>query len=396
MNPLLENLQDYPFERLKRLLEGVVPNGHAPLIKLSIGEPQHPTPAVITEALTQSLKALSQYPTTLGLLSLRQACANWVERRYRITLDPETQILPVLGSREALFSIAQALLDPLDTDTLVLMPNPFYQIYEGACYLAGASPFYIANDPQQSFAPNWSALTEKEWRRVQMVYVCSPHNPTGYVMKLDEWKWLLEQSDRYGFTIVSDECYSEIYTHTPPLGALEACVQLGRNDFKRVVALTSLSKRSNAPGLRSGFASGDAKILASFLQYRTYHGSAMSLPIQQASIAAWNDEAHVISNRQLYQEKFKAVLPLLQSCLQVQAPQAGFYLWARIPDSFEENDEAFAQQLYQQYNVLVLPGCYLGRKHQNKYPGKGYVRMALVAPIEECIEAAKRIVQFCS
>jgi N-succinyldiaminopimelate aminotransferase len=397
MNPLLKSLQPYPFERLRKLFAGAKPSDQYRPISLGIGEPKHPTPAVITEALSQAYVGLSQYPATAGLPILRQACTNWVQKRYNLLLDPETQVLPILGSREALFSIAQAVLDPADTDAYVACPNPFYQIYEGAALLAGAKPLYVASNPARNFAVDWNTLSEADWSRVRMMFVCSPGNPTGAVMGLDEWEWLFRKSDQHGFVIVSDECYSEIYFgDQPPLGGLEAAQKLGRTDFKRLISLTSLSKRSNAPGLRSGFAAGDADILRAFLQYRTYHGSAMSTTIQMASIAAWNDEAHVIDNRRQYSEKFAAVLPLLSPHLQVSLPDAGFYLWPEVHPAYQQDDEAFARDLYSQYNVTVLPGSYLARETQGFNPGRGRVRLALVASVDECIEATQRIADFCS
>lgn len=397
MNPLLKSLQPYPFERLRKLFAGTEPFDQYRPISLGIGEPKHPTPAVITEALSQAYKGLSQYPATAGLPILRQACTNWVQKRYNLLLDPETQVLPILGSREALFSIAQAVLDPADTDAYVACPNPFYQIYEGAALLAGAKPLYVASNPARNFAVDWNTLSEADWSRVRMMFVCSPGNPTGAVMGLDEWEWLFRKSDQHDFVMVSDECYSEIYFgDQPPLGGLEAAQKLGRTDFKRLISLTSLSKRSNAPGLRSGFAAGDADILRAFLQYRTYHGSAMSTTIQMASIAAWNDEAHVIDNRRQYSEKFAAVLPLLSPHLQVSLPDAGFYLWPEVHPAYQHDDEAFARDLYSQYNVTVLPGSYLARETQGFNPGRGRVRLALVASVDECIEATQRIADFCS
>ncbi|MEY3953616.1 MAG: hypothetical protein RLZZ397_496 [Pseudomonadota bacterium] len=397
MNPLLQSLQPYPFERLRKLFATVTPSGAYRPISLGIGEPKHPTPEVITQALSGAFDGLAQYPATAGLPALREACTNWVQKRYGVALDPETQVLPVLGSREALFSIAQAILNPQERQARVACPNPFYQIYEGATLLAGAQPIYVASNPDRNFAVDWHTLPDSDWAMVRMVFVCSPGNPTGAVMNLNEWQWLFDQSDKHGFVIVSDECYSEIYFgDQPPLGGLEAAHRLGRHDFKRLISLTSLSKRSNAPGLRSGFAAGDAEILRGFLQYRTYHGSAMSTSIQMASIAAWNDEVHVIENRQQYSEKFKAVLPILTPHLDVRLPDAGFYLWAQVHASYQNDDTAFARDLYSQYNVTVLPGSYLAREVDGINPGRGRVRLALVASVQECVEAAQRIAHFCS
>jgi N-succinyldiaminopimelate aminotransferase len=334
------------------------------------------------------------YPATGGEPRLREACAGWLQRRYGLTLDPTRQVLPVNGSREALFAFAQTVIDPTrDTagDAVVVCPNPFYQIYEGAALLAGATPWYAPSDPARNFAVDWDRVPPEVWARTQLVYVCSPGNPTGAVMPLEEWAKIFALSDRYGFTIASDECYSEIYFRDePPLGGLEAATRLGRTGLERLVAFTSLSKRSNVPGLRSGFVAGDAAILQKFLLYRTYHGSAMSPVVQAASVAAWNDEAHVVDNRTLYRQKFAEVTPLLARVMDVRLPDAGFYLWAGVAGS----DESFARDLLAQYNVTVLPGSYLARESQGLNPGAGRIRMALVADTAECLEAAQRIVQF--
>lgn len=396
MNPLLSRLQPYPFERLRQLFAGVAPSpDHAP-ISLGIGEPKHPTPAFIQQALAADLATgLAGYPPTAGSPALRQACASWLERRYGIHADPATQVLPVLGSREALFALAQTVIDPARAGATVVCPNPFYQIYEGAALLAGATPHYVPSDPARNFAPRWDQVPPEVWARTQLVYVCSPGNPTGAVMPLEEWQMLFALSDQHGFVIASDECYSEIYFRDePPLGGLQAAMKLGRTDFKNLVMLTSLSKRSNVPGMRSGFAAGDAALLKHFLLYRTYHGSAMSPVVQAASIAAWNDEAHVQDNRRLYREKFAAVTPLLEKVMDVRLPDAGFYLWAGVPDAWKSSDTDFARELLAQYNVTVLPGSYLAREAQGLNPGQGRVRMALVADTAECVEAAGRIVQF--
>ena len=394
MNPLLSQLQPYPFERLRQLFADVTPNANFRPISLGIGEPKHPTPAFIKEALAASLAGLASYPATAGVPALREACAGWLKRRYGIGADPATQVLPVNGSREALFSFAQTVIDPT-RGPVVVCPDPFYQIYEGAALLAGAQPYYVASDPQRNFAVDWDSVPADVWARTQLLFVCSPGNPTGAVMPLPEWRRLFELSDRHGFVIASDECYSEIYfSGQAPLGGLEAAAQLGRTDFRNLVMFTSLSKRSNVPGMRSGFVAGDATLLKQFLLYRTYHGSAMSPVVQQASIAAWNDEQHVVANRAQYQEKFARVLPLLQPVLDVRLPDAGFYLWAGVGGS----DTAFARDLFAQYNVTVLPGSYLARDASRSgapyNPGSGRVRMALVAETAECVEAAQRIVQF--
>ena len=396
MNPLLKRLQPYPFERLRQLFQGVQPNPSLRPISLGIGEPRHATPLFVKDALVNAFGALAAYPPTAGEPALRQACADWLRQRYALTLDPATQILPVNGSREALFSLVQTVIDPslnaLGQRPVVVSPNPFYQIYEGAALLAGADTFYAPSDPQRNFAIDWDRVPEDVWQRTQLVFVCSPGNPTGAVMPLPEWKKIFELSDRYGFVIASDECYSEIYFRDePPLGGLEAAHKLGRPDFRRLIAFTSLSKRSNVPGMRSGFVAGDAQLIQPFLLYRTYHGSAMSGMVQAASIAAWRDEQHVIENRALYRQKFAQVTPVLQSVLEVNLPDAGFYLWAAVPGG---DDTQFAKDLYAQYNVTVLPGSFLARESLGINPGQGRVRMALVAETAECLEAAQRIVQF--
>ncbi|MCA0327327.1 MAG: succinyldiaminopimelate transaminase [Proteobacteria bacterium] len=397
MNPLLSKLQPYPFERLRKLFEGVTPNPALRPISLGIGEPKHPTPQFIQDALAADLPTgLAGYPPTAGSPALRQACAGWLGRRYGVTVSPDTQVLPVLGSREALFALAQTVVDPTQPGATVVCPDPFYQIYEGAALLAGAQPHYVASDPARNFAPRWDQVPEEVWARTQLVYVCSPGNPTGAVMPLAEWQMLFELSDRHGFVIASDECYSEIYFQDdePPLGGLEAAAKLGRGDFQRLIMLTSLSKRSNVPGMRSGFVAGDADVIRPFTLYRTYHGSAMSPLVQAASIAAWSDEAHVAENRRLYREKFAAVTPLLEGVMDVRLPDAAFYLWAGVPAAWQGNDTRFARELLAQYNVTVLPGSYLAREVGGHNPGQGRVRMALVAETAECLQAAERIVQF--
>jgi len=395
MNPLLFHLQPYPFERLRQLFAGVtLPAGYS-AISLGMGEPRHPTPQFIKDAISINLAGLASYPTTAGEPALREAFTKWVERRYALTLDAATQVLPVNGSREALFAFAQTIIDPMGGQAMVVCPNPFYQIYEGATLLAGATPYYAASDPSRNFAVNWDAVPESAWQRTQLLFVCSPGNPTGAVMPLGEWKKLFELSDRFGFVIASDECYSEIYFRDePPLGGLEAAAKLGRSDFRNLVSFTSLSKRSNVPGLRSGFVAGDAALIKSFLLYRTYHGSAMSPVIQAASIAAWGDEQHVVENRTRYRKKFAQVTPLLAGVMDVALPDAGFYLWAKVPEALGMDDAEFARALLAQYNVTVLPGSYLAREAQGSNPGAQRVRMALVADVEECVEAALRIVQF--
>ncbi len=405
MNPLLTKLQPYPFERLKQLFQSVTPNPAFKPISLGIGEPKHATPEFIKTALSGSLIGLAAYPATAGEPALREAFAAWLLKRYALTVNPATQVLPVNGSREALFAFTQVIVDPTKTTAtngatqlpIVVCPNPFYQIYEGAALLAGAEPYYVNSDPARNFGVDWDKVPADIWERTQMIFVCSPGNPAGAVMPLDEWQKLFALSDKYGFVIASDECYSEIYFQDgvpPPLGGLEAAYKLGRTDFKNIVSFTSLSKRSNVPGMRSGFVAGDAAIMKQFALYRTYHGSAMSLVVQAASKAAWSDEEHVIANRALYRDKFMQVTPLLAEVLEVALPDAGFYLWAKIPAKLKLDDAAFAKALLAQYNVTVLPGSYLAREANGINPGDNYIRMALVANTQECVEAAKRIVQF--
>ena len=397
MNPHLAQLQPYPFEKLRQLLAGITPNPNLREIKLSIGEPQHATPAFIKEALTAGLGGLANYPTTLGNPALRQAITRWMERRYGLSgIDTETQIIPVNGSREALFSFSQTVIDPSKAYVpLIVSPNPFYQIYEGAAYLAGAEPRFLNTLPENNFAFDYSTLSDAEWQRVQLFYVCSPGNPTGKVLNLDDWQQLFALSDKYGFVIASDECYSEIFfdEENPPLGGMQAAKLLGRG-FERLVMFSSLSKRSNVPGMRSGFVAGDAAILKNYLLYRTYHGSAMNPAVQAASAVAWNDEAHVRDNRRQYAEKFAAVTPLLSRALGASLPDAGFYLWSRTPANM--SDTEFAQRLLADYNVLVVPGSYLAREAKGVNPGAGFVRIALVAPLADCVEAAERIRSFIS
>ncbi len=391
MNPLLARLQPYPFERLKQLFASITPNPALRPISLGIGEPRHATPTLITDALTAHQSGLSSYPATAGEPAFRAAAADWLQRRYGIDVNPATQVLPVNGTREALFALTQTLVDPSQPGATVLCPNPFYQIYEGAVLLAGAQPYFVPSDPAKNFAVDWDSVPPEVWTTTQMMFVCSPGNPTGAVMPLDEWKKLFDLSDRYGFVIASDECYSEIYfREEPPLGGMEACVKLGRADFKNLISLTSLSKRSNVPGMRSGFVAGDATLMKQFLLYRTYHGSAMSTVVQAASIAAWGDEQHVIDNRNLYRSKFAQVTPILAEVLDVALPDAAFYLWAGVKGS----DVDFARDLYANYNVIVLPGSYLAREALGFNPGAGRIRMALVAETAECVEAAQRIAQF--
>ena len=401
MNPLLSSLQPYPFERLKQLFSTVTPSTAYAPISLGIGEPRHVTPQLVLDALSKATAQLSAYPATAGLPALRESCVNWLQRRYGLKLDAATQVLPVNGSREALFAFAQTVIDPT-REAVVVCPNPFYQIYEGAALLAGAQTYYAPSDPALNFNVNWDSVPADVWAKTQLLFVCSPGNPTGSVMPLSDWEKLFALSDKYGFVIASDECYSEIYfREEAPLGGLEAAAKLGRTDFKNLVAFTSLSKRSNVPGMRSGFVAGDASIIKQFLLYRTYHGSAMSGMVQAASIAAWDDEAHVVANREQYRQKFAAVTPLLEAVMDVRLPDAGFYLWAAVPGGDGVGDDvAFARDLLAQYNVTVLPGSYLAREGRGlgganpANPGAGRIRMALVAETAECLEAAQRIVAF--
>ena len=395
MDPKLSILQPYPFQKLSALLAGVKPDASLRPISLSIGEPKHATPQFIRDVLIEQLGGLSSYPATAGSETLRKAIAGWIERRYHIEkIDPATQVLPVNGSREALFAFAQAVIDGSRERPVVVAPNPFYQIYEGAIILAGAEPHFLNLLPDNGFALELQQLPDEVWRRTQLIYVCTPGNPAGNVMTLDEWRALFELSDRHGFVIASDECYSEIYfdEDKPPLGGLEAAQRLGRTDFRRLVAFSSLSKRSNVPGMRSGFVAGDAAILAKFLLYRTYHGCAMNPAVQAASTAAWSDEKHVQENRRLYREKFEKTLAILSPVTEVSMPDAAFYLWLRTPI----DDTEFAKQLFGQYNVTVVPGSYLAREAHGINPGHGFIRVALVAPVEECLEAAQRLKAFYS
>jgi N-succinyldiaminopimelate aminotransferase len=395
MNPLLQKLQPYPFERLRQLFATVTPSPKHSAISLGIGEPKHATPLFIKEALNDNFKGLAAYPATGGEPALKEACAAWLKRRYDVNVDSKTQILPVNGSREALFSLTQTVIDPT-REAIVVSPNPFYQIYEGAALLAGAQIHFVPTDSARNFAVDWASVTDAVWEKTQLVFVCSPGNPTGAVMPLAEWEKIFALQDRFGFVIASDECYSEIYFRDePPLGGLEAATRLGRHDFKNLVMMTSLSKRSNAPGMRSGFVAGDAAIMKQFLLYRTYHGSAMSHTIQAASAAAWNDEAHVIANREQYRAKFALVTPVIASVLEVKLPDAAFYLWAKVPANVcGGSDTGFAAQLLAEQNVTVLPGSYLAREADGYNPGAGYIRMALVAETAQCLEAAQRIVEF--
>lgn len=392
MNPRLSQLQAYPFQKLRELLAGVTANPALAPINLTIGEPKHPTPAFIRDALVQHLDGLASYPLTQGSDALRGAIADWCGRRYGVELDPATQILPVNGSREALFAAAQALIDPSRHVRRVIAPNPFYQIYEGAALLAGAQPYFLDTLPENGFRMDFARVPDDLWESVQLAYVCSPGNPTGKVFGLNEWQEIFDLAERHDFIVAADECYSEVYfdEDNPPLGALTAAAMLDR-DFSRLLVFNSLSKRSNVPGLRSGFVAGDAGLIRQFLLYRTYHGSAMGPAVQVASAVAWQDEAHVLENRRQYREKFAAVMPILGSALEFSPPDAAFYLWAKVPGG---DDTAFARELYRSQNVSVLPGSFLARDAGTGNPGKGFVRIALVDGLEACVEAARRIVDF--
>lgn len=392
MNPYLDKLQPYPFQKLAKLFGAVTADTAYSPISLHIGEPKHPTPQFIKDALSNGLDGLANYPTTVGSEALRNTIAGWLQKRYDIPApDAKTQVLPVNGSREALFAFAQAVVDRSQPDPVVVCPNPFYQIYEGAALLAGATPHFLNTLSDDGYALNFTHLADEVWQRTQLIYVCSPGNPNGRVMPLAEWKTLFEMSDRYGFVIAADECYSEIYFgDEQPLGALQAAQQLGRRDYRNLVVFSSLSKRSNVPGLRSGFVAGDAAILEKFALYRTYHGCAMNPAVQAATIAAWNDETHVIENRRLYAAKFELAIRELSPILPVRKPDAGFYLWVQTPIA----DTAYAQQLYRDYNVSVLPGSFLAREAAGINPGANFIRLAMVAGLEETQEAVRRIAEF--
>lgn len=394
MNPKLDRLHSYPFHKLNKLYSRITPNSDYLPIRLHIGEPKHKTPDFIRIALIEGLNKLANYPKTIGEMSLRTSIASWLKQRYCLSsIDPNKEVIPANGSREALFSFAQAVIDESRSNAVIICPNPFYQIYEGAALLAGATPHYLNALPENNFKPDYSQIPDDIWSRTQLMYVCSPANPSGKVMAIDEWQKLFSLADRFGFIIAADECYSEIYLEEdrPPLGALEAAQMLNRKNFSKLVVFGSLSKRSNVPGMRSGFIAGNSEILKSFLLYRTYHGCAMNPAVQMASEAAWSEESHVSENRRLYRKKIFAVKKLLNNRLEAPMPEATFYLWAKTPIS----DTDFAQQLYQDYNVTVLPGSYLARKAHNVNPGKNFVRMAMVPTLSECIEATKRINAFC-
>jgi len=394
MNPNLKNLKPYPFERLKELKAGITPQTDKHHIALSIGEPKHAPPQFVYDELTAQQSKIGAYPPTQGIDELRSSIATWLINRFQLdasSIDPQRHILPVSGTREALFAIAQVVVDR-KTDPIIVMPNPFYQIYEGAALLAGAQPWFQNTTKENGFLPDFDAVPESVWSRCQLIYICSPGNPTGAVIDAATLTRLLALAEKYDFLIASDECYSEIYIDEtkPPVGLLQVAQQIGIKDFKRCIVFHSLSKRSNVPGIRSGFVAGDPHFLETFLLYRTYHGCGTPTFIQYASKLAWQDESHVIENRKLYREKFSAVLEILQPLLQVSQPEAGFYLWPKTPI----NDTVFARDLFAQQNVTVLPGSYISREAHGLNPGESYVRMALVATLEECIDAAKRIREY--
>ncbi len=394
MNPDLDLLKPYPFEKLAALKQGQTPPPELAHIALSVGEPKHAAPQIVIDALINAIRQLEQYPATKGIPALREAICDWLAQRFALRpnlLDPDQHVLPVNGTREALFSFTQAVVDR-STNPLVISPNPFYQIYEGAAYLAGAKPYFIPCYADNDFIPEFDNVAPAVWQQCQLLFLCSPGNPTGAVIDVPTLQKLIQLADKHDFIIAADECYSEIYSDeaSPPAGLLQACAAMGRDNFARCVVFHSLSKRSNLPSLRSGFVAGDATILHQFLRYRTYHGCSMSLPSQIASTTAWQDEGHVRKNRAAYNEKFSAVLAILGDVLNLQKPDAGFYLWPETPIS----DTAFAQQLFQQKNITVLPGSYLSRDIAGNNPGKNRVRMALVAPVEQCTEAASRIKGF--
>ncbi|MGA0128385.1 MAG: succinyldiaminopimelate transaminase [Burkholderiales bacterium] len=388
-NHLLRDLQPYPFQRFSKILEPIEANKNYQEIRLSIGEPRHETPRFITDALDNSVSKISSYPTTQGSNALREACADWIKNRHGVSeIDPQSNILPVNGTREALFAFAQVVLTHSDEPRFVGMPNPFYQIYEGAAILGGAKAKFLNLNAENNFRMNCADLSPETWKNVALLYVCNPGNPTGHVMSQTEWEEIFTLSEQYNFVVAADECYSEIYFDEakPPLGALAAAKACGRN-LDRLVVFSSLSKRSNVPGMRSGFVCGDKEILKDFLLYRTYHGSAMNPAVQEASIAAWSDETHVIKNRELYQIKFSQFIETLSPSIDIDWPDAGFYVWMKTPI----NDIEFAKGLFQNYNVIVLPGSLLGRVENGINPGENRVRIALVAEPNETAEAAKRI-----
>ena len=392
MNPYLDALLAYPFERLDALKAGIKPPAGTPHLPLYIGEPKHTPPAFVIESLRDAnvlASGLGAYPPTRGGGALRAAVSEWLARRYGARVDPERQILPVNGTREALFSFAQAVLSGRNS-ARVVMPNPFYQIYEGAALLRGAVPCYAPCAPSGN--PDFDRIDDATWRATELVYICSPGNPTGAVIPESELKKLIERAHRFDFVIASDECYSEIYRDdaAPPVGLLQAAAAMGNDTFQRCVVFNSLSKRSNLPGLRSGFAAGDADIIERYYLYRTYHGCAMPEHVQVASALAWGDEAHVRANRALYREKFEVTQPILAEAMDVDTPEASFYLWPRTP----VDDETFARELYAAENITVMPGSYLGRRHDGVNAGENRIRIALVDELATCAQAVQRIRDF--
>ena len=394
MNHNLQNLHPYPFAKMSNLLADSSPSDSYSEIKLGIGEPKHSPPAFVLDILQQNLDSLSYYPTTNGSFELRQTIAHWLEKRFFLRhVDAHQQVLPVMGTREAIFSFVQAVVSTTKQtpDPTIVMPNPFYQIYEGAAILANATPYFVPCTVEDDFKGDYRLVPVEVWARTQLLFICSPNNPTGSMMSLEDWEFILRLSDKYGFIIASDECYSELYFEQPPVGLLQACTTFGRDDYKNCIVFHSLSKRSNLPGLRSGFVAGDATILKPYLQYRTYQGCAMPIPHQLASIAAWQDEKHVANNRALYKEKFGLWMDELGELLDLRMPEAGFYFWIKVPESFNYDDEAFVKALYEQANIHALAGRYLSREVNGKNPGKGYIRIALVASVEESREAITRL-----
>ena len=392
MNPGFQKLEPYPFERLTTLCRDLPENRSLEAINLSIGEPQHPTPLFIHEALTAALSTTAKYPATKGTEEIRATISRWLCRRFKLpgnAVDPERMVLPVNGSREALFAIAQALVPRSAQRSHIMMPNPFYQIYEGAAFLAGAEPYFMACPAARGFLPDIEALPAAMLDRCALMYICSPSNPAGTVFSSNTLIALLDLADRHDFVVVADECYSELYFDeaSPPTGLLEAAWRSGRTDFRRCLVMHSLSKRSNALGLRSGFVAGDAFLIETFLRYRTYHGSAMPLHVQAASVAAWNDETHVRENRALYREKFRAVSAILGDCLEITIPPGGFYLWPEFP----LDDLEMCRKLIALANVTTLPGQFLARTIDGFNPGYKRLRIALVANQASCVEAASRI-----
>jgi len=397
MNPYIARLHPYPFERLSTLLAAVEPAAGKPLISLSIGEPRHQPPAFIVEALARHTPdGLARYPMARGLPELRVAMARALTQRYGLAadaLDPERQVLPVTGTREGLFSVVQAVINPLPDRPTVVMPNPFYQIYEGATLLAGAEPWYLNTPEATGFRPDFETVPEEVWERCQVLILCSPGNPTGAVLDAEDWQRAFALADRHDFVVVADECYADLYNDEtrPPVGAFEAAAAAGRGDFKRLLTFHSLSKRSSVPGLRSGLVGGDAALIEPLALYRTYHGCALALPAQLASVEAWNDTAHVADNRHRYQAKFDAARRILGAVTDVRIPPAAFYLWLKVNGG---DDEGFVRELYAREALITLPGRYLSRPTPAGDPGAGYVRVSLVPDEATCEEAMHRLARF--